>query len=374
MALDLYQKLCDLNLLKRAWHIARNDSRTAFMYDPYRYSDFGFHLEEYLQNLSQRLRNGSYHPKPLQKIDVPKSSFSVRPGSVLQIEDKIVLFAITCLIAPPLDKRLPPNVYSWRLKKNPKRDELFHDNEILEFTFLKGTTIRKRIEFVEPWYAAWPHFMEESERLYEKEGYQFLVVSDIVAYFENIDLDLLRTLLLQELPQQAKIINFLINLLEYWAWPTPHGAVAPRGIPQGNGVSSFLGNLYLLPLDRAFLSLTRRLDLKYLRYMDDVKVLSRTLASAREALFLMNDKLRGLRLNIQGAKTRILQGKEVEAELFDPRLTVVNDVIQDVLKNPNLTTTGRKQRAASLRIQLRKITGRKGIIRDKELRTYLKIV
>ena len=374
MPSDLFQRLSGLPLLKRAWHLARNDSRTDFMYDPFRFSDFGFHLEEHLQNLSQSLANGSYHPKPLLKIDVPKSSLAVRPGSVLEIDDKIVLFAIACLIAPPLDRKLPANVYSWRVKKNPKLNELFHDHEILEFTFLKGKTIRQKIEFVEPWYAAWPNFMGESEKLYEEQGYKILVVSDIVAYFENMDMDLLRTLLLQELPQQALIINFLINLLEYWAWPTPHGAVAPRGIPQGNGVSSFLGNFYLLPLDRAFVYLCKRLDLKYLRYMDDVKVLAKSRAPAREALFLMNDKLRGLRLNIQGAKTRILEGQDVQGELVDGRLVAVSKIIDEVKKIPNISSSDRKRCLTSLNAELKKVQGRKGIIGDKELRLFRRLM
>jgi hypothetical protein len=112
LAGDLYKKLSDMTLLKRAWHLARNDARTDFMFDSMRFSDFGFRLEDYLFGVSQSLRNDSYHPKPLQKIDVPKSTLSVRPGSVLAIEDKIVLFAIIYLIAPRLDPKLPENVYS----------------------------------------------------------------------------------------------------------------------------------------------------------------------------------------------------------------------------------------------------------------------
>ena len=374
MALDLFSKLSDAKLLKRAWHLARNDSRTDFMLDPYRFSDFGLHLDEYLRGLAQSLASGTYHPRPLLTIDVPKSSLSVRPGSVLEMEDKIVLFAISCLIAPTLDKKLPSNVYSWRVKKDPNQIELFHDHEILEFPFLKGRTIKKRVDFVEPWYVAWPNFVDESKHFYEKEGYNFLVVSDIVAYFENIDLELLRNLLLQELPKQAHLINFLINLLEYWAWPAPQGPVAPRGIPQGNGVSSFLGNIYLLPLDRALVRIAKRLNLKYLRYMDDVKVLAKDMSSAREALFRMNDTLRSLRLNIQGAKTRILQGTELKEELIDSRLNSVNELIREIQGKGQVSTYKRKRYAATLKGHLYKIKGRKGIIRDKELRLFRRLV
>jgi len=316
----------------------------------------------------------SYRPKPLLTIDVPKSSLSVRPGSVLEIEDKIVLFGIACLIAPLLDRKLPGNVYSWRVKEGTKGKGLFHDHEILKFPFLKSRTIRKRIEFVEPWYGVWPRFIQDLEYAYEKEGYQFLVVSDIVAYFENIDLDLLRNLLLQYLPRQHRIINFLISLLEYWTWPAVHRASAPRGIPQGNEVSSFLGNIYLLPLDRAFIAFAKRRDLKYLRYMDDIKVLARDMSSARDALFLMNEELRSLRLNIQGSKTRILQGPEIRGEFIDDRLHAVNEIIMKVQKKKTMTPAERTAYLADLKKYLSSVRGRKGIVRGNELRLFRRLM
>jgi len=367
-----YDRLSDLNLLRRAWHLARDDSRTDFLYDSYRYSDFAFRLDGYLKGISESLKNETYHPGPLLIIDVPKSSLSVRPGSTLMIEDKIVLFAIACLIAPPLDKKIPQCVYSWRVKNEARK--LFHDHEILKFPFLRRRTVRKRISIVEPWYTAWPRFIKDVEIEYETKGYRFMVVSDIVAYFENIDLGLLRALLLHNLPKQPKIINFLINVLEYWAWPTIHNSPVYRGIPQGNGVSSFLGNFYLLPLDQAFLKFSKKNDVKYLRYMDDVKVLTKDLKTAREALFLMNDKLRELRLNIQGSKTRILEGREISDELFDNRLDEVNKIIKDIQKKTSLSTFERNEFVEMLKEILNNVKGRRTTIRDKELRLFRRLI
>lgn len=344
------------------------------MFDALRFSDFGFRLEDYLLGISQSLRNRSYHPKPLQKIDVPKSTLSVRPGSVLSIEDKIVFFAIIYLISPRLDPKLPENVYSWRLKDDADQKTLFKDHELLRFPFLKRRTIQREIEMVEPWYGVWPAFIEDIEIAYEEEGYKYLVVSDIVSYFENLDLTLLRELLLNNLLGQGHIINFLLRLLEYWAWPGVHGSTAPRGIPQGNAASSFLGNFYLLPLDKAFLSFSKRRDIKYLRYMDDVQVLAREEGVAREALFLMNNKLRELRLNIQGAKTRILRGAEISEELFDGRLDQANDIVTNIQKKPRLTVTERDQFVSQLKGLVRKVKGRAKAVSGKELRLFRRIM
>ena len=230
------------------------------------------------------------------------------------------------------------------------------------------------MDFVEPWYAAWPRFIEDIEIAYEKKGYRHMVVSDITAYFENIDLGLLRDLLFQYLPHQPRIINFLISLLRHWSWPTVHGGASARGIPQGNGVSSFLGNIYLLPLDMAFKQLPKHYDTIYFRYMDDVKVMTKDVHIARDCLFLMNEKLRELRLNIQGSKTAILKGTEIKDELFDERLDRVNKIIDSTQKKKKLSITESTDFVNRLKSEKKKIHVRKGIIRGKDLRLFRRII
>ncbi len=376
MANDIYNKLSELSLLRKAWHLARNDSRTDFMFDPYRFSDFAVRLDDHLNEIARSLRSETYHPKPLLTIDIPKSSLSVRPGTVTSIEDKIVLFAIIWHIAPILDRKLPDTIYSWRVKKGKSKRELFEKNDILKLPFLKRTTIQRRVDFIEPWYGVWPNFIKELKIAYEQDGYRYMVVSDIAAYFENIDLGLLRDLLLHYLTKQPRIINFLIKLLEFWSWPAVHGGRSTRGIPQGNGVSSFLGNIYLLPLDLAFKKFCRSRDLKYFRYMDDVKVMTKDINVARDALFLMNEKLRELMLNIQGAKTRILQDNEIRDDLYDDRWDNVNKIIEEIQnqKTKALSTAQRKDLTKRLNTERKKIKGRTNIIRNKELRLFRRII
>ncbi len=197
----LYKKLLSLDVLKRAWHLVRNDARTDFIQDSYRYADFSFGLEGNLKNIQEDLFRESYYPKPLLEIDIPKSSLAVRPGSVPEIEDRIVTYAIIYLIAPYLDKKLPENVYSYRLKPGKIVDKLFHDHEILKFPFLKKRTIQSRIDIIEPWYEQWPKFIADSKYEFEEKGYRYLAISDIVSYFENISLEILRDeILLKHLP------------------------------------------------------------------------------------------------------------------------------------------------------------------------------
>ncbi len=370
MKRDLYAKLSDLNLLRKAWHLAREDAKQDFLEDAMGHADFAARLDEYLHALANALEDGSYHPKPLLWIDVPKSSLSVRPGSVLSIEDRIVLFAIIYLIAPRLDRKLPRNVHSWRIRKN--KLNLFNEHEILRFPFLRGKTVRRYLELSEPWYDAWPQFIHKANEIY-RQGFKYMVISDIASYFENIHLGILRDLLLGNLPGEERIVHFLIDLLEYWSWPTAYGSGAPVGIPQGNKATNFLGNIYLLPLDRALVNLEKKYEIKYVRYMDDIKIFSKNQADARRALFLMNEILRTLRLNIQSAKTRILIDKEIYDELIDDRIEKVNIIINSIQKYDYIDEIN-DYVISCLKEQLRKVRGQKSIIRDKELRLYRRIM
>ena len=371
----LYKKLSSIDVLKRAWHLVRNDARTDFIPDNYRYSDFGFNLEDNLKGIQEDLLSESYYPKPLLEIDVPKSSLAVRPGSVPEIEDRIVTYAIIYLIAPCLDKKLPEGVYSYRLKPEKTRDRLFHDHEILKFPFLKKRTIQIRIDIVEPWYEQWPKFIEISKHTFEEEGYRHLAISDIVSYFENISLEILRDeILLKHLPKEQKIINLLTHILEYWTWKSCEGKPVLRGIPQGNDVSSFLGNVYLLPLDEEFEKFSKKEEIKYFRYMDDVKIFSKDESVARECIFIMNNLLRKLHLNIQGEKTLILQGEDIKNEIEDKRLEDVNAVLRKFDKERKLTKSKRQEYIKILMQQYKKIRARKKAILGKDLRLFRRLI
>lgn len=371
----LYKKLCDMDVLKRAWHLVRNDARTDFIHDTYRYSDFGFNLEENLKSIQENLVRENYYPQPLLEIDVPKSSLTVRPGSVPEIEDRIVTYAITYLIAPYLDKKLPDGVYSYRLKSDKVRDRLFHDHEVLKFPFLKKKTIQERIDIVEPWYAQWPAFIEKSKYTFEEEGYKYLAISDIVSYFENIDLGILKDeILLKYLPKEQKIINLLMHILEYWTWRSCEGKPVLRGIPQGNEVSSFLGNVYLLSLDEEFENFSKKKEIRYFRYMDDVKIFTKDESTARECIFVMNDTLRKLHLNIQGEKTLILQNEEIRNEIEDERLEHVNTLLKEFHEEKKMTEDKRKEYIQVLKQQYKKIRTRKQTILGKDLRLFRRLI
>lgn len=322
------RKLCTSATLKIGWHLAQLDSRDDFLADPVDYSDFASTLTERVEYLIEELRNQRYRPRNLLDVDVPKSGLSIRPGNVLPIEESIVLHAIMYLVAPRLDRWLANGVYSYRLhpdwERRLRRGRSLFKEDDEELPFLRRQTIRK-FDPMEAWYVAWPAFDRERRDAITDKGFTHITRTDITAYFENIDLRQLEMQLRSLLGKASGVIGPMMRIFESWTRITSSGVPVGRGLPQGNDVSSFLANLYLIPLDSALTRFCKRRRATWYRYVDDVEVYSRDDSTARDAVFVINEALRALHLNLQGGKTEILQGGQLAEALDDSENQLVDE-------------------------------------------------
>ena len=336
---QLWKNLLTKDILTRGYHLARKDAKNNFICNDLEINSFAQDLDNRIHELLYRLRNNIFIPKPIITVEVPKTSLAIRFGSVISFEDSVILHAILYLIAPIIDRQISSSVYSYRVKeKYTRSDEIFKESNqynipilnIAKYPYLKAQTISNQIDPLDPWYANWPEFDRESRKAFDEEGFSFMAVTDIVSYFDNIQLSILRDVLSSFLPQEHKIINLLLTILEHWVCHTHFGTATDRGIPQGNQVSSFLGNIFLKDLDQEFDSLCQKHPVKYFRYMDDIRIFTKTEEDARLSLLKMNRALRKLHLNIQSSKTKILREypkKEISKSLIDDRLDSLNIIL-----------------------------------------------
>ncbi len=133
------------------------------------------------------------------------------------------------------------------------------------------------------------------------EGYVYTFETDIRNFFPSIDKERLLVELLQVLPDatlrdllQAAIATFVTNadeienrgLAEYWN--------PGRGVPQGGVLSPLLANFYLSSFDAAMISE----GFKMVRYVDDLVILCRSEADARQAFSFCKSTLASVGLSI----------------------------------------------------------------------------
>ena len=88
-----------------------------------------------------------------------------------------------------------------------------------------------------------------------------------------------------------------------------------------------------MAFDRQFSKMEESVDIKYYRYMDDVRIFFKDYAIARRCLFDMERIIRKLHLNVQSAKTKILDEKlntEITNSLIDTRIDRLKS-LRDIL-------------------------------------------
>ena len=323
---ELWDNLCTYKALKDGWHLASKDLGQDFIDIPFLKEQFASSLDNNLNELVRQLKTEQFRHQNVIRTAVSKSNFSTRPGAFIPLESRIILFAAVKLIAKQLDEHLIKGVFSCRVKEKIKKG-LFEESSLDLPPFLKNKTVQRLIDPFAVWYGAWPAFEKASEDICIHGDYPYLVISDISAYFENIQLEILRDQLFALLPNEQQITNLFISAFAFWTAETPQGRRYMRGIPQGSDISRFFGNLFLAPIDKSLFDISEQLDIKYYRYMDDVRIFAKTEEGAKTALFKFEQEVRSRHLNLQSAKTKILREKptrEVSHFLIDSRLTELN--------------------------------------------------
>jgi len=342
--IDLFKELTSIKNLKIGWHLTQKNLRNNYVESYLEANIFKTNLQQNLEEIRKRIVNEDYKFHDLIRIEVPKKGLGVRPGSVITLQDCVVLNTIIYLICVKLNNNLSSSVYSYRLKdkvknkiaKGAKVDCLFKEAKAFDVPFLRNKTVSENYTFYNDWYVTWLEFDRDTKKIISENKYKYMATSDISAYFENIQLPILKNQLLKVFNKNHKIINFLFQSLSFWTIRTNDGIILHRGLPQGDLIFSFLGNYFLHPIDVLFDSHPRKEEFKYFRYMDDIKIFSNSESLCRELLLELNRNLRELHLNTQSAKTKIYNQnykKQVSEELIDSRLEELENFKERELDN-----------------------------------------
>lgn len=276
--------------------------------DPLRFEDLSIKSvkELSIRSVNEKIKRG-HSIESLIEIDIPKSNYILRPGARPNILDWMMYQAIVNFIGKSIHKFIPYCSYSF----NKFRER-----------FRRGKKKRK-IDY-------WLDF--ENKALEYSKKYRYMLVTDISSFFENISLDVLkgRLLILKTDTDYVSAVNFLIeNILKPWT-NTKLNKVKDFGLPQGPRASSILADIYLYPVDREM----RENKIIFFRYMDDMRIFTKTKAHLKIALKHLVRSLRELKLNLNAKKTDIYDTKDSESlkRVFDPERSRL-DLIDKAFKS-----------------------------------------
>ena len=238
------------------------------------------HVEDILIGNFQR-NDGTFKPEKRTLFNSPKNNFTLRYGLEISLAERALYHALVARLVPHYDRLIPWNVFNHRAPPN------------LDGRYLFGRAVK-----------AWQDFTGVV-----RDGLstaQVLLSTDLTNYFENIDLEKLRATLIDLLPELAveaaekaairTHISTLFECLKSWCYSER------AGLPQNRDPSSFLANIYMLPVDRAMIGQGYR----YFRYMDDIKIACDSEHHARKALKVLSLELRRRGLAVNSGKTEIV--------------------------------------------------------------------
>jgi RNA-directed DNA polymerase len=226
-------------------------------------------LEANLQVLSDRLRNGTYHPQKIRRVRIPKpGSRERRPLGIPTVRDRIVQTALRNVIEPIFERDFAEHSYGFRPNRGCK-DALRRVDTLLQ------------------------------------AGYTHVVDADLKSYFDTIPHQPLMDRINRKIADgrvlkliEAFLTQKVLEGLETWT-PT-------SGSPQGAVISPLLSNAYLDPLDH--LMAGRHIEM--VRYADDFVILCRSADDAGDALELVQQWTASAGLTLHPEKTRIVDANQ----------------------------------------------------------------
>jgi hypothetical protein len=240
-------------------------------------------LDAWLDELEEKASKGEYVADPFPVLEVPKAGWHIRPGIQLSLADQFIYHFLALqavvVIGPRIEWSAQTVRFSYRLSSPGKK-----------YWF--------------KWrFHGWKNFAKVS--LGKLSGAnEFVLVSDISGYYENIDIGRL----VQEMQAARvddKVTGQLSRLWNKWC------GIRQRGIPQGFSPSDLFAEFYLDPLDHGL----QGAGLDHLRYVDDIRIFTTDEKSAHRGLHELERTLRSRGLNPQTAKTKV-RPAEVAKEDF----------------------------------------------------------
>ena len=226
-------------------------------------ADLFSHLKVNGQQLRESIRNQSYKPMPVKRVEIPKADGSKRKLGIPTVTDRMVQQAAAQVLTPIYERKFHENSYGFRPGKSAQK------------------AVLKAVEYM-------------------NEGYNWVVDIDLEKFFDTVEHDKLISVLNKEI-KDGKILSLIRKFLVSGVMVGEQIEETEIGTPQGGNISPLLANILLNELDWELESR----GLKFARYADDCIIMVGSEMSANRVMRnisrFIEEKL-GLKVNMTKSK------------------------------------------------------------------------
>lgn len=228
-------------------------------------------LEKNLYKIWNRMSSGSYHPKAVRRVEIPKEDGRKRPLGIPTISDRVAQEVVRARLEPVVEKFFHRDSYGYRPNKSAPQ---------------AVGSCRER---------CWK--------------YDWVLDVDIQKFFDTIDHELMMKAVRKHAPEA-----WMVLYIERWLKaPVEHedGKVeeSHRGTPQGGVISPLLANLYLHYAFDAWMERTFP-GIKFERYADDIVIHCQSAEQSEQIKQALAKRLEECELKLHPEKTKVVYCKD----------------------------------------------------------------
>lgn len=223
---------------------------------------------KYLYPLWNRMTSGSYFPKPVRQVLIPKGNGKMRPFGIPTVLDRVAQQVIATELENDVDKYFSPNSFGYRPKKSAHQ-----------------AIGQCRINFMK---SSW------------------VIDLDIKGFFDNIDHELLLKSV-THYTQKKHILLYVKRWIEAAVELPDETIKHPQGngTPQGGVISPVLANIFMDIVFDKWIG-KRNPENNFERYGDDIIVHCKNIKKALRLLEAIKERFRACKLELNREKTKIV--------------------------------------------------------------------